>query len=87
MAERTITACDVCGEPAAQTIALRVGTRNLKNLCQRHLAEIMKGARPPKRGRKPGSRSTRRTTVKKTAGKKSAARLTSPSDAPARPVS
>jgi hypothetical protein len=71
MAEQMITVCDVCGAPTTQTITLKVGTRNLlKDLCQRHVAEIVKGARAPKRGRKPGSKSTGLTRVKKTTARK-----------------
>ena len=56
MAEKTVLVCDVCGEPARQTVRITIGTRNLvKDLCERHLAELVEGARRPKRGRRPGA--------------------------------
>lgn len=56
MAERTILVCDVCGESAAGTVGMKIGARNLqKDLCEVHLAELMKGARQPRRGRRVGA--------------------------------
>jgi hypothetical protein len=50
--EKTVVVCDVCGEPATDTVAIRVKGRSLqKDLCATHLAEIMQGARPARRGR------------------------------------
>jgi hypothetical protein len=56
MAEKTILVCDVDGdEPAVQTVGLRVGGRSLqKDLCQRHLDELLRGAKPARRGRRRG---------------------------------
>ncbi len=55
MAERTILVCDICGQPAAQTVTFRVGRRNLqKDYCSVHLQELTVGARAPRRGRRPG---------------------------------
>ncbi len=53
MGERTILVCDVCGQPAAETVTLRVGRRNLvKDLCSTHVAELVAGARRPRPGRR-----------------------------------
>ncbi len=52
MAERTILVCDVCGEPAADTVTIRVGTSSLwKDLCKRHISELVANTRRPRRGR------------------------------------
>jgi hypothetical protein len=57
VAEKTITVCDVCGKPAAETAAIVVGNRRmLKDLCEQHLSDLMSGARAPRRGRRPGIR-------------------------------
>ena len=56
MAEQMIVVCDVCGKPASDTISIRVGGRNLtKDVCETHLAELVAGARPARRGRRRGS--------------------------------
>ena len=53
MGERTILVCDTCGRPAAETVTIRVGRRNLvKDLCTAHIAELIKGARTPRPGRR-----------------------------------
>lgn len=53
MGERTILVCDTCGRPAADTVTIRVGRRNLvKDLCSAHVAELVKGARTPRPGRR-----------------------------------
>src|SRR2546425_11197243 len=50
-----ILVCDVCGKPASDTISIRVGGRNLtKDVCETHLAELVAGARPARRGRRRG---------------------------------
>lgn len=52
MAERVIVVCDVCGEPATDRIGIRASNRNLqKDLCESHVAELMRGAHSPRRGR------------------------------------
>jgi len=52
-----VVICDVCGGPVAETVTLKVGARTLlKDLCSKHLAELVQGTRRPKRGRKPGVR-------------------------------
>jgi hypothetical protein len=54
LAEALVLICDRCGSPATEAVTLRARGRNLVlDLCDRHLAELVKGARPPKRGRKP----------------------------------
>jgi hypothetical protein len=56
MAEVVMLACDRCGKPAVESVTLKVGGRNLViDLCRVHLDELVKGARTPKRGRKPAS--------------------------------
>ena len=48
MAKKTILVCDVCGEPADQTVTLLIGRRRLlKDYCATHLAEVSDGARRP----------------------------------------
>jgi len=55
VAERTILVCDICGQPAAQTVTFKVGRRNLqKDYCSVHVQELTAGARAPRRGRRPG---------------------------------
>jgi hypothetical protein len=54
MSERMLVVCDVCGGPAETTVALRVENRSMqKDLCATHLAELLKGTRRPRRGRRP----------------------------------
>src|SRR5439155_25067399 len=54
MAERTVIVCDTCGGPAAERISIRVGGRSLqKDLCATHVAELLQGANPARRGRRP----------------------------------
>jgi hypothetical protein len=56
MAEVLMLACDRCGRPAVESVSLRVSDRSLvTDLCQMHLDELIKGARTPKRGRKPAT--------------------------------
>jgi hypothetical protein len=76
MAQAMMLVCDVCGKPDATTVTIRVGERNLqKDYCAKHLAELIQGARAPKRGRRPGSvakaaPARRKTTKKKAAGRR-----------------
>src|ERR1051325_11490723 len=52
MAERTIMVCDVCGEPATASAAIRAEGKSLtKDLCATHLQEIVRNARSARRGR------------------------------------
>jgi hypothetical protein len=58
MAEALVLVCDICGKPEASTVTFRVGNRNLqKDFCAKHLGELVRGARTPKRGRRPKSAS------------------------------
>jgi len=51
--ERVILVCDECGQPAADTASIKVGRRSLvKDLCERHIAEITKNARRARPGRR-----------------------------------
>jgi hypothetical protein len=64
MAEKTMLVCDVCGAPAAQTVTIKAGPRTLwKDFCETHLAELLSGTRPPRRGRRPGSTSKKTTAA------------------------
>jgi ribosomal protein L12E/L44/L45/RPP1/RPP2 len=52
MAEKTVLVCDVCGDAAKQSVTIHTGSRRLvKDLCGQHLADLINGARPLKRGR------------------------------------
>jgi hypothetical protein len=74
VAERTILVCDICGQPAAQTVTFKVGRRNLqRDYCSTHLQELTAGARAPRRGRRPGvvaSPATRRGRLPKAGAKR-----------------
>ncbi len=70
LAEKTMLVCDTCGKPAVESVKFSLNGKNLvKDFCAQHLAELVKGARAPKRGRRPGT-TVRKTTAKKTAAKK-----------------
>lgn len=59
MAEQVLVVCDVCGKPAAETVAITARDKPYrKDLCSDHLAELLSGARTPKRGRPSGRRAT-----------------------------
>ncbi len=63
--------CDVCSTPNATSITIRAGSRNYaKDLCSRHLAELLKDTRAPRRGR------PRASSPKATGSKPSAAKRT-----------
>jgi hypothetical protein len=52
MAEKTVLVCDVCGEPASESVTIHAKQRRLvKDLCSTHLAELTRGGRPVRRGR------------------------------------
>ena len=54
MAEQTVIVCDVCAKPAVERITFKARGRSLqKDLCEEHLTDLTKGARPAKRGRRP----------------------------------
>lgn len=77
MAQAITLVCDVCGKPEAKTVTIRVGERNLqKDFCAKHLAELIQGARAPKRGRRPGSTSKTTAAAKPSARKTVARRKT-----------
>ena len=60
MAERMILVCDVCRQPAQESVTIRVGAKGYaKDLCGTHLEEILSGTRTPKRGRRPGGALTK----------------------------
>jgi hypothetical protein len=52
VAEQLVRVCDVCGEPASESVTIRAGDRSLlKDLCAKHLGELLTGTRAPRRGR------------------------------------
>jgi hypothetical protein len=52
MAQAVLVVCDVCGAPAVETASIKVGARGYqKDLCQKHLGELLTGSRTPRRGR------------------------------------
>ena len=52
MAERVVVVCDVCGNAPAETVGITAkGSSYRKDLCAAHLAELLRGARAPRRGR------------------------------------
>jgi hypothetical protein len=54
MAERVVRVCDVCGDPADQSVTFRAGGRSLaQDLCDTHLQELVRRSHAPKRGRRP----------------------------------
>ena len=56
MAEQLILVCDICGQPASESVNMKVnGQSYVKDYCRTHLSELLSGARKPKRGRRPGS--------------------------------
>jgi hypothetical protein len=75
VAESVIIVCDVCGSPAEDGVTIRVGGRNLaKDLCAKHLRELLAGTHTPKRGRRLGSTSA--STSRRTSGKRAGAKRT-----------
>jgi hypothetical protein len=62
--EKVILVCDVCGQPATESVSMKVGRRSLvKDLCSRHITELTAGARRARPGR-------RRAVVSSTAAPK-----------------
>ena len=52
MAERVVVVCDVCGKAPAETVGVTAKRSSYrKDLCAAHLAELLRGARAPRRGR------------------------------------
>ena len=71
MSESVVVVCDVCGAVAEEGVIIRAQGQNYaKDLCSKHLKEVLAGTHAPKRGRRPGSRS-KRTTAKRTTAKSS----------------
>jgi hypothetical protein len=79
MSESVVVVCDVCGAAAEEGVIIRASGRNYaKDLCGKHLREILTGSHTPKRGRRPGSTSKRTAakSTRKTAAKRSTRRRT-----------
>ncbi len=83
MAEKTILVCDACGNPAVESVTIKLARGNfVKDMCSRHINDLIVGARKPRRGRPKKmlaseAASTTGTRAKKTTAaraKKSAAR-------------
>ena len=89
MSESVVVVCDVCGAVAEEGVIIRAGGRNYaKDLCSKHLKEVLSGTHTPKRGRRPGSTSkrtaakssskpTRRKSAKRTARRRTRAKASS----------
>lgn len=81
MAEKMVRVCDVDEAPATHTVRIQEGRASwTKDLCDKHFAELLQGARKPRPGRRaaPPPRRARRKRVtakgtrkKSTAGKRS----------------
>jgi hypothetical protein len=70
MAEAVVVVCDTCGQPAAETVSIRAGGKALqKDLCARHVRELLANARPARRGR---PRSKSKASATRTKGRKKA---------------
>ena len=53
MSESVVLVCDVCGHPATVTVPFTMRGQNWqKDLCDTHAAELLRGARTPRRGRR-----------------------------------
>ena len=51
MSERMVVVCDVCGEPAAESVRIRLDARTLeKDLCAVHLDELTQAPDRPDGG-------------------------------------
>jgi hypothetical protein len=76
MAQALVVVCDVCGSPAVQTVTIKVGARSYqKDVCRKHLDELIQGARAPRRGRprtKATPVATRKPARRKASAKSSA---------------
>jgi hypothetical protein len=56
MAEKVVLVCDECGDPANESVTFKLGSRTLaKDLCRRHVQELVRNAHAPRRGRRPGA--------------------------------
>jgi hypothetical protein len=79
MAEKVVRVCDIDDAPATHTVRIQDGRASwTKDLCDKHFAELLQGARKPRPGRRaaaaarPATR--KRVTAKRTTRKKAAAR-------------
>ena len=76
MSESVVVVCDVCGAVAEEGVIIRAHGQNYaKDLCSKHLKEVLAGTHTPKRGRRPGS-TAKRTTAKRTTAKRTTAKRT-----------
>jgi hypothetical protein len=75
VAEKLMLVCDTCGNPAVETVTFRTSAGNRqRGYCARHVQELLKDSRAPKRGREPGSVPKRKkTSARKPVGRKAAA--------------
>jgi hypothetical protein len=65
--EAITVVCDICRRPAAKTVRITVDSKNhLKDLCDAHLTELLKGARAPRRGRPRGASTAKRGAARTT---------------------
>jgi hypothetical protein len=72
MAQALVVVCDVCGSPAVETVSLKVSARSYqKDVCQKHLDEMVQGARAPRRGRPRSKPAQVAGTAKRSAAKRS----------------
>ena len=52
-----IVVCDICGKSPAETVGITAKDKNYrKDVCADHMADLLKGARAPSRGRPRGTR-------------------------------
>jgi hypothetical protein len=52
VAESVIVVCDVCGDPAEERVMIRARGQNYaKDLCGKHVSELLVGTSTPRRGR------------------------------------
>jgi hypothetical protein len=79
MAQALVVVCDVCGLPAVETVSLKVSARSYqKDVCQKHLDEMVQGARAPRRGR-PRTKAAPVLTGSKAAAKRTTSAKRKPS--------
>jgi hypothetical protein len=74
LAEAVVVVCDSCGAPAVDTVSIRArGKAFQKDLCERHLKDLVANARPARRGR-PRSKTSKGASPKRTPRKASKTR-------------
>jgi hypothetical protein len=87
MAEKVVLVCDECGDPAQETVTFKLGSRTLaKDLCRRHVQELVRNAHAPRRGRRPNGalpsapspQRTARASKNRPTGKRQRKRITDP---------